>query len=125
MQLTIGAASKEPRLFSLRGFLTIGRVIRLRLECVLRWKMRTIGTLATRICLRINGAWFVNLRFGLVVEDAAVIGFKVRVNITSGLSLPVISSRTFSLTHSHMKHVHSGLKNLRGDIHQFIRCHRW
>lgn len=51
--------------------------------------MRTIGTLA--ICLRINGASFVNLRFGLEVEDAAVIGFKVRVNITSGLSLDIVT----------------------------------
>lgn len=39
----------------------------------------------------------VNLPFGLVVEDAAVIGFKVRVNITSSLFLHIV---TDLLTHS-------------------------
>jgi hypothetical protein len=57
--------------------------------------MRTMGALAIR--LRINGASFVNLAFGLVVEDAAVIGFKVRVNITSSLSLHIV---TDLLSHS-------------------------
>jgi hypothetical protein len=70
--------------------------------------------------------WVVNLPFGLVLDYAAVIGFKVRVNITSSLFLHIV---TDLLTHSHMRYDYSDpdkhLKSLRGDIHRFIRRHRW
>jgi hypothetical protein len=55
-------------------------------------------TMALAIRLRTNGASFglLNLPFGLVLDYAAVIGFKVRVILRA--VYPSISSRTFSLT---------------------------
>jgi len=91
-----------------------------------------MGTLAIRLCM--NGAivWVVSPPFGLVVEYAAVIGFKVRVNITSSLpvSLHIVTDRlrpAQPAAHlSHMRHDCSDpdkyLNSLRGDIRRFIRC---
>ena len=53
--------------------------------------MQTMEMVAIR--LRINGA-----SFGLVVEEAGVIGFEVRVNITSSLSSRSVS-RSPPLSH--------------------------
>jgi hypothetical protein len=43
--------------------------------------------------------WVVNLRFGVVVEEAAVIGFKEKVNITSILSLHIVTDRLRPVLH--------------------------
>ena len=50
--------------------------------------------------------WVENLPFGFVLDYAAVIGFKVRVNITTSLSLHIV---TDLLSLSHMRYDYSGL----------------
>ena len=60
---------------------------------VLRSETRALGILVDSFAHKRRLVWVVNLRLGLVVEEAAVIGFEERVNITSILSLHIVTDR--------------------------------